>query len=50
MNSFIFFKVGFVTLNCKSALSCAKGCQLGYKCGAEGCPTCACVEAKGMLL
>ncbi|XP_071140947.1 cysteine-rich motor neuron 1 protein-like [Mytilus edulis] len=35
-----------ITLMCTAALSCPRGCQLGYKCGNDGCPTCSCVEAK----
>ncbi|XP_052096537.1 cysteine-rich motor neuron 1 protein-like isoform X2 [Mytilus californianus] len=34
-----------VAFMCNSALSCPRGCQLGYKCGDNGCPTCSCVEA-----
>ena len=30
---------------CRSALQCPDSCNLGYKCGPDGCPTCECLVA-----
>ncbi|XP_061185101.1 uncharacterized protein LOC133193148 [Saccostrea echinata] len=35
--------VAVQTLVCTTALSCPRGCLLGYRNGGSGCPTCSCV-------
>lgn len=38
-------------VRCTTAFSCPSSCELGYKCGSDGCPTCQCLIAvpMGML-
>ena len=35
-------------VKCSSKLSCSSGCNVGYKCGTDGCPTCDCIKPQSM--
>lgn len=35
-------------VKCSQALSCSRGCSVGYKCSKDGCPTCDCIEPQGI--
>lgn len=35
-------------VRCTTAFSCPSSCELGYKCGSDGCPTCECLIAVPM--
>ena len=35
------------TFTCTSSFNCQNGCNVGYKCGTDGCPICECIHPQG---
>ena len=44
---YLYITVDVALLQCPAAMTCQRGCKVGYRCGTDGCPGCQCVHPTG---